>query len=236
MSPDKLRQLLARHDQFLRRVSRMLVAGEKGYELPEDAKFHNDEIKSLDAAATDTLIDLSGSVPAEGEWQAPGSYAFVNGYMKPGELTWLRAYQQGLLRSKNYFEIFLTSNAMEVHMGDKITIGNAQVVMGSGSTARDISLTGAVVQGSITPDALPQLAAELAELRKALRKERDPEDSQHDIELGAVAQAEQAASRGDQQGALSHLKAVGKWCLDVATKIGVSLATDAIKQATGLGK
>jgi len=30
------------------------------------------------------------------------------------------------------------------------------------------------------------------------------------------------------------LKCAGKWALDVATKIGVSLATDAIKQPTGM--
>jgi hypothetical protein len=50
----------------------------------------------------------------------------------------------------------------------------------------------------------------------------------------APSKAEEAARQGDEASALEKLESVGKWCLDVATKIGVSLATDAIKQSTGL--
>ncbi len=52
--------------------------------------------------------------------------------------------------------------------------------------------------------------------------------------IGAVASAQAAAQEGDGPTALSHLKTAGKWGLDVATRIGVNVASPAIKSATEL--
>jgi hypothetical protein len=46
-----------------------------------------------------------------------------------------------------------------------------------------------------------------------------------------VAAAEKAAVKGDVPTTLGHLKAAGTWALGVAEKIGVSVATEAIKRA-----
>ena len=117
-------------------------------------------------------------------------------------------------------------------MGDKITVGQAQVVMGSGASARDITFRGQLAGGSIGAIDLPRLADELAMLRAALRREATlPE---HDISLGAVAAAERASRDGDAGGAMAHLKTAGKWCLDIASKIGVSVASEALKTALDL--
>jgi len=79
---------------------------------------------------------------------------------------------------------------------------------------------------------LAKLAEELALLRDELKKRAV--DSDHDIAIGEVAQAQQAASNKEGTGALEHLKRAGHWVLDVAKDIGVGVATTAIKAALGL--
>src|SRR5215475_9496171 len=70
---------------------------------------------------------------------------------------------------------------------------------------------------------LPKLAAELQLLRNALRREAT--DREHDAAVVAVGDAEQAAQQGNGLAVLEHLKKAGKWAFDVATKIGVSIAS-----------
>ena len=77
-----------------------------------------------------------------------------------------------------------------------------------------------------------KLTEELTQLRKAM-KEVNVEDD-HDISIGEVRKAEQASQNQDLPSVLAHLKAAGIWALEIATKIGVSVAADAIKQAIGL--
>ena len=79
---------------------------------------------------------------------------------------------------------------------------------------------------------LESLSTDLAALRKELRDNN--QDLSHDIEIGAVAAAEKAASAGDGPGALNHLSSAGKWALDIATKVGTSVAAAALKTALGL--
>jgi hypothetical protein len=76
---------------------------------------------------------------------------------------------------------------------------------------------------------LPQLAAELQQLRNALRQRA--KEREHDAAVVAVGDAEQAAGDGDGQTALEYLKKGGKWALDVAKEIGVSVASEALKTA-----
>lgn len=76
---------------------------------------------------------------------------------------------------------------------------------------------------------LPQLAVELQELRQALRQAAT--EREHDATVVAVGDAAQAAQAGNGLAVLDHLKSAGKWALDVATKIGVSVATEALKTA-----
>jgi hypothetical protein len=79
---------------------------------------------------------------------------------------------------------------------------------------------------------LPALATQLATLRQHLRQEAvKPE---HDIAIGAVANAEVAAKEGNGPKTLEFLSKAGQWTLDNATKIGVGIATAALKTALGL--
>jgi hypothetical protein len=59
-------------------------------------------------------------------------------------------------------------------------------------------------------------------------------EPEHDIAIGAVANAEVAAKEGDGPKTLEWLGKAGKWALDNATKIGVGVATSALKTALGL--
>ncbi|MDO9714220.1 pentapeptide repeat-containing protein [Paracraurococcus lichenis] len=83
------------------------------------------------------------------------------------------------------------------------------------------------VQGGVD---LAKLAEELGRLRAAMKGEATGTREQ-DKAIGAVADAEEAAAKGDGQAALGYLKSAGKWALGVAEKIGVAVATEALKRA-----
>ena len=74
---------------------------------------------------------------------------------------------------------------------------------------------------------LSTLASELAELQSKLIKEvTEPE---HYNSLAEITHAENSAKKGDGAKALEHLSKAGKWTLDIAEKIGVPVAIDALK-------
>ncbi|WP_456305197.1 pentapeptide repeat-containing protein [Dankookia rubra] len=77
---------------------------------------------------------------------------------------------------------------------------------------------------------LVKLAEELGRLREAMKGDATGTLDQ-DKAIGAVADAEEAAANGDGQAVLHRLKNAGKWALGIAEKIGVALATDALKRA-----
>lgn len=58
--------------------------------------------------------------------------------------------------------------------------------------------------------------------------------TEHFNTIAAVSAAEDAARSGDETTVVEKLKAAGTWALDVATKIGVTVASEAIKKASGL--
>lgn len=103
--------------------------------------------------------------------------------------------------------------------------------MGPGAHAHDMSFQQIWNQQGGNLD-LPALATELAALRDAMRQEAS--SAEHDVSIGQVAMAEKAAKEGNGPSALEHLKSAGKWAFDVATKIGVGVATVAVKSALGL--
>jgi hypothetical protein len=79
---------------------------------------------------------------------------------------------------------------------------------------------------------LSKLAGELFELRQAMSQEaKEPTDY---IVVGKVAEAEIAAKAKDPSKVVESLKGIGTWALEVASKIGTSLATEAIKQSLGM--
>ena len=113
-------------------------------------------------------------------------------------------------------------------MGDSYTAG--QGIVGKNVHAHDINFNqiGSQIEKSMD---LTELAAQLKQLREAMRQEaKEPE---HYIALGKVAEAEEAAKAKDSSKATENLKTAGKWALDFATKIGASLATDALQKING---
>ncbi|MCC3767848.1 hypothetical protein [Streptomyces sp. UNOC14_S4] len=87
-------------------------------------------------------------------------------------------------------------------------------------------------QNGFTLD-LPALATELASLRMAMKAEATAPE--HDATVGAVAQAEVAAKKGDKAGTLAALKSSGEWALIMARKIGTEIAALAIAHAVAGG-
>jgi hypothetical protein len=118
----------------------------------------------------------------------------------------------------------------ELVMGDQYKTGQAGAV-GPQSHAHDIHFNQIWNERADEVDLL-KLAAELAALRTAMAG--DVSSSERAIALGEVAQAEVAAGENDGPRTLKHLAAAGKWALETAEKIGVSLTAAVIKSNLGL--
>jgi AbiTii len=89
-----------------------------------------------------------------------------------------------------------------------------------------------VLRGAIGDSSLAALAGELERVRAEMAGQS--KTAEQDAAVAAVAQAEDAAKKGDAQGVLAYLKSAGRWAMDVATGIGSSVATKAIEAAMGL--
>ncbi len=118
----------------------------------------------------------------------------------------------------------------EVVMGDKYSAGQVGA-QGPNSHAHDMTFNQIWNQAQGKID-LMELAQQLSTLRAKMKEEAAGSDS-HDIEIGAIAAAEQSAQGDDGPKALEHLKQGGKWALGIATSIGVPVAVEAIKRAMG---
>ncbi|HEY2961400.1 MAG TPA: hypothetical protein VGJ37_03240 [Pyrinomonadaceae bacterium] len=56
---------------------------------------------------------------------------------------------------------------------------------------------------------------------------------EQDVAVGAIAAAESAAKKGDEKSVLDHLKNAGQWAMEIGLKVGVPVAIEAIKKASG---
>jgi hypothetical protein len=110
---------------------------------------------------------------------------------------------------------------------DTYNIHGQAGAVGKNAHAHDITFQQAWNQSNID---LPRLAEELTRLRAAMKQETEGTREQ-DKAIVVVADAEEAAINGDGPTTLQHLKAAGKWALGIAEKIGVTVATEAIKRA-----
>jgi hypothetical protein len=108
---------------------------------------------------------------------------------------------------------------------DTYNIPGQAGAVGPGAHARDNTFQ--QIQGGID---VPKLAEELGRLRHAMKGEATGTREQ-DKATGAVADAEEAAAKGDSPAALRCLKAAGTWTLGIAEKIGMPVAIEALKRA-----
>ena len=123
-----------------------------------------------------------------------------------------------------------TTETGDVTMGDSYQVGQAGAV-GRSSSASDMKFEQVWNNSSGNID-LSALANELSAIRQAMKNEASAPE--HDILIGNIAHAEQAAIEGNQSKTIDYLKKSGSWSLDVAQKIGVGVAVGAIKSAIGL--
>jgi hypothetical protein len=146
----------------------------------------------------------------------------VNIFTNPGEVNVYDKSRIDSLETKAQGDVTMTND----------TYSAGQVgAMGPYSHAHNMTFQQIWSQNQATFD-LQKLSEELRQLRNAMRPEATASDQ--DAALGSVALAEQAASLGDGPSVLKNLQDAGKWALSVAEKIGVGLATAAVKTALGM--
>ena len=115
-------------------------------------------------------------------------------------------------------------------MGDEYNIGQAGA---AGPQSHAHHMTFQQIGGNIEKRMdLSELAGELATLRRAMKG--GATEPEHDAAVGEIAKAEQAAKAQDSSKVAESLKAAGKWALDAATKIGTTLASEALKESLGM--
>lgn len=115
------------------------------------------------------------------------------------------------------------------HYGD-VYKDNVGAAFGPNATATNTNIT--VWKAAESNLDLTTLIASLETLRPKLNA-ADPKDEHAEERLQVLA-AEKAAKDGDKKKVLQHLKAAGKWVLEVATKIGEDVAAKVITSAIGL--
>ena len=118
-------------------------------------------------------------------------------------------------------------------MRDKYETQGQAGAVGSNARVHDINFNQLWNQNKDLQDSdLHKLSEELSQLRGVLKKEA--KTLENDKSVGEVASAEEAAKAGNGPKTLEHLKNAGKWALGAAEKIGIPLATAALKASVGL--
>jgi hypothetical protein len=136
-------------------------------------------------------------------------------------------------RSKSGNERKFYIRAETVHMAEKHfeNKGNAGIV---GEVQKIDQFQQLWLQSESKID-LSSLSSQLGTLRRAMKDRAKDEEPDHDAAIGAIASAESEAKKGNGSKALEYLATAGKWALDIAKEIGVSIAASAIEKATGMG-
>jgi hypothetical protein len=117
--------------------------------------------------------------------------------------------------------------------GPTVIKGDTNIVTGqAGAVGRRSKVSKSTfqqIQAGASID-LPKLAEELGRLHAAMKGEATGTREQ-DKATVAVADAEEAALKGDGSAALQYLRSAGKWTLGIAEKISVPLAVEVLKRA-----
>lgn len=109
-------------------------------------------------------------------------------------------------------------------------IGQANIV-GDNAHAENTTMVQLSNQNNNGIENTEALLHELEILRLELKKQATTPEQ--DIAVGAIAAAEIEIKNGNSEKAKSLLKQAGSWAFDVATKIGIGVATAALKTALG---
>ncbi|MBL8191787.1 MAG: pentapeptide repeat-containing protein [Acidobacteria bacterium] len=126
----------------------------------------------------------------------------------------------------------ITLNNQGGSMGDTNIVG--QGIAGPNAHVHDTSFNQIQISNRLNQAIdLPELARQLADLRRAMAEKQDP-SPQAAVALGEVAKAEIAAGEKDSSAVTKHLQAAGQWVLDLAKEFGKDVAVEAIKQSMGM--
>ncbi len=79
---------------------------------------------------------------------------------------------------------------------------------------------------------LSKLADDLSRLIEAMKKECTK--TEHYTAVGKIVEAQEAAKSDDVSKVKEYLKSAGTWSLDIASKIGVGVALEALKKSIGI--
>jgi internalin A len=120
---------------------------------------------------------------------------------------------------------------VEVHVGDKVRADHGGTAISKSKLGDVTTIWSQQVSSGVSTS---QLAEELSRLREAVRSHSGVPDVERDVVVGKLASAESAAKTGDGPAAVTNLKGISKWVLDVATKIGTSVAAKVIESAMNL--
>jgi hypothetical protein len=115
-------------------------------------------------------------------------------------------------------------------VGDQYNISGQAAAVGRNSHAHDMSFQQIWNNASNEID-LTQLASELRALRPRLAEAAM--SAEHQVAIGQIGAAAQAAEAGDGPKALEYLKAAGKWAFDAASQVGIGVAIAAAKSHLG---
>ncbi|MFF5077415.1 hypothetical protein ACFY36_10210 [Actinoplanes sp. NPDC000266] len=116
-------------------------------------------------------------------------------------------------------------------MGDSFQFNAPVQNTGNMGGGNNQATTHQAAQDAGGPADLRRLADQLAQLRAVL--ETGPRTPVEQESIEQVRQAETAARSGDENTMRSHLAGVGRWVLGVAERIGVELATTALRASIG---
>ena len=114
-----------------------------------------------------------------------------------------------------------------INAGDTYNVQNA-VGVGRSVNMENVTINQTQTQASSAAE-LADMAAQLATLRQALKAQAT--EPEHDVAVGAIAAAESEAKKGNESKAMEYLSKAGTWALDIATKIGVPVVTEALKRS-----
>ena len=205
---------------FLERATSILILGKRNQEFPRGLEFNEYELKSLDNSLTLLVAKLLRNTQIDKSiFMTPVTFAYRHGYAGT-QWSWLESFFQGLTISKNFINLHqpidnspITYN-VNVNSSSGFVIGHGNlhdVISNEGFSAKDMII----------------LADELSLLRSEIKNES--KSAEQDIDVASIAAAEISARKGDKSGVLAHLKSAGNWAFDVATKIGISVASHTIE-------
>jgi hypothetical protein len=118
-----------------------------------------------------------------------------------------------------------------INMRDQINQGKGIIVTGGNAHIHDIDFSEVWNQQGNNIN-LVELANQLTVLREAMVAEA--KQAGHYTAVAEVASAEEEAKKGNGPEVLKYLSKAGQWALEIASKIAVPIASEAIKKSMGM--